>query len=176
MVKISNCCCCISIETGTIILGVLGCLGILQYLAVFELFGFLLTLAVVISFVTMLISNQAITRLLFLIAYIAEYVGVLVLKFFVLDKESGGFDISDHAKSACTGMTEQDLEKFTEAHGEECEESMKRYIMYAVITALSFSALIFVHFALVIATYYTEAAEAEDKESGEAGEEGEPLI
>ena len=48
--------------------------------------------------------------------------------------------------------------------------------MYGVITCLSFTTLVFVHFALVIATYYTEACEAEDKESGEAGEEGEPLI
>ena len=176
MVKISNCCCCISIETGTIILGVLSCLNILQYIAKFELMGFMLTLAVCIAFVAMLVSNQAITRLLFLITYIAEYVGCMVLTFLVLDKESGGFNVTDHAKSACSGMTEEDLAKFTEAHGEECEESMKRYIMYAVITCLSFTTLVFVHFALVIATYYTEACEAEDKESGEAGEEGEPLI
>ena len=118
MVKISNCCCCISIETGTIILGVLSCLNILQYIAKFELMGFMLTLAVCIAFVAMLVSNQAITRLLFLITYIAEYVGCMVLTFLVLDKESGGFNVTDHAKSACSGMTEEDLAKFTEAHGE----------------------------------------------------------
>ena len=73
-------------------------------------------------------------------------------------------------------MTEEDLAKFNEAHGEDCAASMKRYIMYSVIGSLSFVTLFFIHFVLVIATYYNEAVEAEEKQSGTPEEESEPLM
>ena len=73
-------------------------------------------------------------------------------------------------------MTEEDLAAFTEAHGEDCAASMKRYIMYSVIGGLSFFTLFFIHFVLVIATYYNDAVEAEEKQSGTPEEESEPLM
>ena len=97
MVKVSNCCCCISVEVGVIILGVLGCLNLIEFIMTFELFGFLLSLAVVGSFITMLVKNMAVTRLVFLIAYIAEFVGTILLKFVILKPEAGGFDAGTHA-------------------------------------------------------------------------------
>ena len=176
MVKVSNCCCCISVEVGVIILGVLACLNILEFIITFELFGFLLSLAVVGTFIAMLVKNMAVTRLAFLIAYIAEFVGCILLKFVVLKPEAGGFDAASHAASACSGMTEEDLAKFNESHGEDCPTSMKRYIMYSVIGSLSVVTLFFIHFVLVIATYYNEAVEAEEKQSGTPEEESEPLM
>ena len=58
----------------------------------------------------MLIKNVAMTRLVFLIAYIADYVGVIALKFLILPVDKGGFDLEASANSACTGMTEEELE------------------------------------------------------------------
>ena len=125
----------------------------------------------------MLIKNVAMTRLVFLIAYIADYVGVIALKFLILPVDKGGFDLEASANSACTGMSEEELEKYTEYHGEDCTVSMKRYITYSIITGISFFTLIWLHFVLVIATYYTEAAEAEAKETGSPDEEEtEPLV
>ena len=75
MIKVEHCCLCIDIEIGVLILGATACLAITTDLLHFHPVRTLLEVALIVSFVAMLFKNTALTRLIFLIAYVVSYIG-----------------------------------------------------------------------------------------------------
>ena len=64
--------------------------------------------------------------------------------------------------------------QFEQQHG-DCTAALEQYIFYGVMLGMIFGSLIFIHFILVIYTYWQEAAEEEEKTGGDQEDE-EPLM
>ena len=97
MIKIESCCCCVAIDAGVMIIGALCFLQLTDFIYNFEIYGFLIALIVCASFILMMIRNNSLTRLIFLVVYIVEYIAVLTLRFAILSPDEGGFDADAHA-------------------------------------------------------------------------------
>ena len=72
------------------------------------------------------------------------------------------------AAERCKEMEAAEKAAFEKAHG-DCAETMEQYIFYGTFIAGIIGALIWIHFTLVIYTYWQEAAEKEG--DGEAQED-----
>ena len=71
-------------------------------------------------------------------------------------------------------MDTQSRSEFEESHG-DCVAALEQYIFYGVMIGMIFGTLLFIHFILVIYTYWQEAVEQEEKTGG-ADEDQEPLM
>ena len=87
MVKVESCCFCIDIETGVMLLGTTACLAIVRDLLYFHPVRILLEVALISSFAAMLCKNTALTRLIFLAAYVIHYVGQIAITLFFASYE-----------------------------------------------------------------------------------------
>ena len=117
------------------------------------------------SFFVTIFKNTAITRFLWLAAFSVKAVGDIIINFFLARPEQGGYDLDNYAKQACETMSEEDLTKFEEAHG-ECALAMRNYIFYGTIAWMVIAVLLLVHFILVLYFYWQEAIDYENKGFG----------
>ena len=127
MVIVDNCCFCIDIETGVMVLGTLACFGIINDIFHFQELRMILEVLLFISFLVMLANNKSCTRLLFLFAYVLHYIGQLVIVLFIADRESGGLDLEKISQNSCDAMTLEDRASFEQKKGVECLVAMKKY-------------------------------------------------
>ena len=98
------------------------------------------------------------TRLVFLLAFVAKIIGDSLINFIWASKEQGVVDIFAHAKDTCDHISEPDLKDFELKHG-NCADAMVQYVYYGAVVAMIISFIICVHFVLVLYTYWVEAAE-----------------
>ena len=101
---VKTCCCCLSLETGAYIIGVIHLLSLVPEFFEFQLYRALLTIAGVLAFFYMLAYDGAASRALFFWVWMISVFSYFIISLFIATEEQGGFDPDARADRACEGI------------------------------------------------------------------------
>ena len=128
-----SCCFFFSVQTGTYIIGVLGCLAILAEFKEFNLLRCATTLTICAAFGLMILNDNKTTRMIFFYAFVAN--PFLRFAAFAIDKPHENeneemmmdkITVKRVAEMSCKDMKQQDMEEMHFKNQEECVEGMSR--------------------------------------------------
>ena len=151
--RAEKCCLCIERETGVYLIGAITTMGVFYEIFHFQPFRAAILAIAIITFFLTIFKNSAFTRFLWLAAFVVKVVGDNMINFALATPEQGGYDLDNYAKTACEVMSEEDLAKFEEIHG-ECAVIMRSYIFYATIAWMVIAVPLVIHFIVVLYSYW----------------------
>ena len=155
-----SCCCCISVKTGTMILGVCMLINLLKEIEEFYPLRLAATATASIAFILMIFDDSEFKRKLFFYTFM---IATLVIFYFSAVTTSEYLEKEAPWKKACDDVAaDGGLKSFHTNNLEECHEKTSNIIYTAVITIFIISAIVHIHFFAVVYTHWKNS----DKDNG----------
>ena len=143
--KVERCCFCVDLEKGVKMLGAITALHSTMAIFDFHIGRTIVFALFIIAFCVMLFKNVAVTRLIFLFAYIFMFVLIQLINFSWASYDQGGVDIHEQAVSICNQMGATMIKEFEESHG-DCIPAMVNHVYYFTAVVLIFSTVLWLYF------------------------------
>ena len=150
--KSGHCCCCVKVGTGTIILGVLSTLGLIQEFSDFIPARAVINLAIAFAFIFMVIGDSEARRKIFFFIYI---VGSFCMYCFSIQRAYENVSKVRPWKTACEDLNRKgELDNIGAHNMSECHNIMHSAINTSLTIIFLLAFMLQLHFFSVVFTHW----------------------